>query len=85
MWCLHRYRESGDREGGGIGASGTTVWDQDRGNMDPRTQRYERGSGTSQFLPRPAPPIGSVAKIWAARQVLYSRTPLVAVLIGEAS
>jgi hypothetical protein len=79
------YRESGDRKGGGIGASGTTVWDQDRGNMDPRTQRYERGSGTSQFLPRPAPPIGSVAKIWAARQVLYSRTPLVAVLIGEAS
>jgi hypothetical protein len=65
------YRESGDREGGGIGASGTTVWDQDRGNMDPRTQRYERGSGpvggggASQFLPRPAPPIGSVAKIWA--------------------
>ena len=53
--------------------TGDGMGERERGNVDPRTYRHESGTlagpGLARHLPRPAPPIGSVASLWAARQV----------------
>lgn len=72
MWSsvdTEQYMKIADPEMGDIAGG---MWERERGNVDPRTHRHEHGnavgSGLTRHLPRPAPPIGSVASIWAARQ-----------------
>jgi hypothetical protein len=65
-----QFMKISDHEGGeATGGMGEREW----GNVDPRTHRHEHGtgpkSGITRHLPHPAPPMGSVASMWAARQV----------------
>lgn len=67
-WYIFWYRYTvGDNDVINDGGRSGGTWN--RGNLDPRTHRHEHGTNAVRHLPRPAPPVGSVASIWAARQV----------------
>ena len=76
-----RYMKITDHDAGEGG-----IWDRERGNVDPRTHRHEHttlpSSGVSRHLPRPAPPMGSVASLWTARQV-YVCEPYYCTYVGN--
>lgn len=69
---MYRYMKIADSDAGDAAVG---MGEQEWRNVDPRTHRHKHGdvanSGLVRHLPHPAPPIGSVASIWAARQVVF--------------
>ena len=68
---MSRYMKIAESDAGDAAVG---MGEQEWRNVDPRTHRHKHGdvanSGLVRHLPHPAPPIGSVASIWAARQVV---------------